>query len=167
MVDKLSLPFPYLSDPDRSQAISPYGVADPKDERNIARPAVVIVSPAQEEAFRFVSRDFAERLPEEQILEAAQALRLPATSQAPPELGPTEPGPRSLRLDQLKVYFRGARFAALALGLRHAHHSDEIKEDSKAYVAEMDRFTEAIDWLVGKSPHQDGAGGNTALQGKR
>jgi hypothetical protein len=148
MVEKLFLPFPYLSDPDRSQAITPYGVADKKDERNISRPAVVIVTPEREEAFRFVSRDFAERLPEEEILAAAQSLNLAPTTQPPPEPGPAETGPRALRLDQLKVYFRGARFAAQAMGLRHAHFSDEIKEDSKAYVAEMDRFTAAVDRLL-------------------
>ena len=47
MVEKLSLPFPYLSDPDRSQAIIPYGVADEKDERKIARPSIVLVTPGQ------------------------------------------------------------------------------------------------------------------------
>ena len=64
MVEKLSLPFPYLSDPDRTRAITPFGVADPKDERLISRPAVVIVTPAGEEGFRFVSRDFADRMAE-------------------------------------------------------------------------------------------------------
>ena len=39
------------------------------------------------------------------------------------------------------------RFAAQAMGLRHAHYAEEIKTDSKAYVAEMDRFTEALDWM--------------------
>jgi hypothetical protein len=33
------------------------------------------------------------------------------------------------------------------MGLRHGHHAEEIKEDSKAFVAELDRFTEALDWL--------------------
>jgi len=147
MVAKLSLPFPYLSDPDRSSAIRPFGVADEKDERLIARPAVVVVTPSNSESFRFVSRDFADRIPEDQILESVQELRLPATTQELPRPGHAEPGLRSLSLPNLKIYFRGARFAAQAMGLRHAHFSDEIKADSKAYVAEMDRFTEALDWL--------------------
>lgn len=146
MVEKLCLPFPYISDPDRSQAITPHGVADEKDERRIARPAIVVVTPAQEEAFRFVSRDFADRMPEDEVVAAVDQLDLPATSQEPPEPGPVEPGPRSLSLPDLAVYFRGARFAALAMGLRHGHHAEEIKDDSKAYVAEMDRFTAALDW---------------------
>jgi hypothetical protein len=31
------------------------------------------------------------------------------------------------------------------MGFRHGHHAEEIKEDSKAHVAETDRFTEALD----------------------
>jgi hypothetical protein len=33
------------------------------------------------------------------------------------------------------------------MGLRHAHYAGEIKADSKAFVAEMDRYTAAIEWL--------------------
>ncbi|MFN2485693.1 MAG: hypothetical protein ABR609_03625, partial [Acidimicrobiia bacterium] len=75
MVEKLSLPFPYLSDPDRSQAIGPFGIPDGKDERNISRPALVLLTP-DGEAFRFESRDFADRMPEEEVLATVQALGL-------------------------------------------------------------------------------------------
>ena len=152
MVKKLSLPFPYLSDPDRSQAIVPCGVADEKDDRLLSRPALIGVTPDRDEAFRFVSRDFAERMPEEEVVASLRVLNLPPTTQERPLIGPTEAGPRSLSLPELRIYLRGARFAALAMGLRHGHHSPEIKEDSKAYIAEMDRFTEAIDWLGSNSP---------------
>jgi hypothetical protein len=148
MVEKLSLPFPYLSEPDRSQAIIPYGVADEKDERHIARPAIVVVTPAYKEAFRFVSRDFADRVPEDEVVAAVQQMNLSPTTQEPPELGTGEPGPRSLSPPSLRIYFRGARFAAQAMGLRHGHHAEKIKEDSEAYVAEMDRYTAALDWLL-------------------
>ena len=148
MVEKLTLPFPYLSDPDRTAAIRPYGLADLKDERIIALPAVLLVTASGNEVFRFVARDFADRLPEEEILSRAMALGLPPTTQPPPHTANPSPGPRSLSPQQLRIYFRGARFAALAMGLRHGHFSDEIKDDSKAYVAEMDRFTKSIEWLI-------------------
>jgi hypothetical protein len=147
MVEKLSLPFPILSDPDRSKAIFPFDVADEKDDRLISRPAMIVVTPDWQEAFRFVSRDFAERMPEAEVVAAVQQMRLSPTTQDPPLIGPAEPGPRSLPPSSLRIYYRGARFAAQAMGLRHGHHAEEIKEDSKAYVAEMDRFTEALDWL--------------------
>ncbi|HJR87279.1 MAG TPA: hypothetical protein VJ930_06450, partial [Acidimicrobiia bacterium] len=95
----------------------------------------------------FESRDFADRMPEEDVLRAVQAFGFPATTQEPPEVGPAEAGPRTLNLRELKVYYRGARFAAQAMGLRHAHYADEIKDDSKSYVAEMDRYTAALEWL--------------------
>ncbi len=147
LIEKLSLPFPILSDPDRSHAISPFGVADANDERQISRPALVVVIPDQKEAFRFESRDFAERMPEDDVVDAVRQLNLPQTTQDLPVVGPSEPGPRSLPPASLRTYFRGARFAAQAMGLRHGHHAEEIKEDSKAYVSEMDRYTEALDWL--------------------
>jgi hypothetical protein len=146
-IEKLSLPFPILSDTDRSKAISSFGVADVKDERQISRPALVVVTPDRDEAFRFESRDFADRMPEEDVVAAVRQLNLPPTTQEPPVVGPSEPGPRSLPPAGLRIYYRGARFAALAMGLRHGHHAEEIKEDSKAFVAELDRFTEALDWL--------------------
>lgn len=144
MMEKLSLPFPLLSDPDRSEAIEPFGVADPKDERHISRPAMVLVTSDGEEAWRFVSRDFADRLPEEEALARAKELGLGPTDQGPPHSGKPAPGPRALSLEALPYYLRGARFAALAMGLRHGHHDESIKDDSKAYVAEMDRYIEAI-----------------------
>jgi hypothetical protein len=154
MVAKLFLPFPFLSDPDRSLAIRPYGVADEKDERHIARPAIIVVTTDHKEVFRFVSRDFADRIPEDRVLASIQELKLPPTTQPIPEPGQADPSPRSLSPSNLRIYFRGARFAAQAMGLRHAHYAEEIKIDSKAYVAEMDRFTEALDWLRARTEDQ-------------
>lgn len=146
MIDKLSLPFPLLSDPERSGAISPFGVADPKDERSISRPAMVLVDSGSE-VWRFESRDFADRLPEEEALARAEELgREPTTQERPDPVEPA-PGPRAISLDALPYYLRGARFAALAMGLRHGHHDEAIKDDSKAYVAEMDRYFEAVQEL--------------------
>lgn len=144
MVQKLRLPFPLLSDPDRSAIIGPMGVADPHDDREIARPAAILLHRGGEEMWRFESRDFADRIPEDAIVEQTRALGLPPTTQDAPEIVDPQPGPKAMTLEQLPVYFRGARFAALAMGLRHRHLGDEVKDDSKAYVAQMDRFTEAL-----------------------
>lgn len=149
MVEKLRLPFPMLSDPDRSLAIGPYGLADPKDAREIAIPALVLVSPDGEEVWRFVSRDFADRLPEDEVVEVVASSGWAPTTQDPPRPGTPEPGPRAMPTHAMAPYFRGARFAALAMGLRHGHLDESVKEDSKAYVAEMDRFSEAVKRLLG------------------
>lgn len=148
MVEKLSISFPLLSDPDRSLLIEPMGVADPADARNIARPAMILFGPDQSERWRFVSRDYADRLPNQQVLEHVRSLGLPPTGQDAPAVGPAEPGLRAMPFDGLFYYLRGARFAAQAMGLRHKHLGDEIKEDSKAYVAEMDEMLEAVKELT-------------------
>lgn len=144
MVEKLSLPFPILSDPDRSVMIEPLGVADPNDDRQISRPAMILFDPDGVERWRFVSRDFADRLPEDMPLAEARALGLDPTTQDEPVTVDPEPGPRAMPLDGLPFYLRGARFAALAMGMRHRDLGDEIKEDSKAYVAEMDLMLAAV-----------------------
>lgn len=144
MVEKLLLPFPLLSDPDRSRMIEPMGVADPKDAREIARPAMILIDPEGSERSRFVSRDYADRLPNDEVLERIRALNLPGTDQPTPDVGPSEPGASAMPFEGLFYYLRGARFAAQAMGLRHKELGEAIKEDSKAYVAEMDEMLEAV-----------------------
>ena len=140
MVEKLDLPFPLLSDPDRSGAIEPLGVADPKDERKIALASLVLVDAGGNEAWRFISRDYADRMPENDVLEHARKLGLGPTTQRAPVPGTPEPGDRAYPVDMLPYYFRGARFAALAIGRRYKDLSDELKADTKAYVEETDRY---------------------------
>lgn len=144
MIEKLDLPFPILSDPDRSIIIEPEGLADPKDRRNIARPAMILLDPDGRERWRFVSRDFADRLLNDTVLDEVKSLGLPSTTQPPPEIGSAVAGPAAMPFDGLTFYLKGARFAALTMGLRHKELGDEIKDDSKAYVDEMDMMLEAI-----------------------
>lgn len=144
MIEKLDIPFPYLSDPDRSKAVGPFDVVDEKDARNIARPAMVLVDTEGEERFRFISRDFADRYPEDKVLEVAAELGLPPATAESMNTGQAEPGPSAMPFEGLWYYLRGARFAAQAMGLRHKDLGESIKEDSKAYVETMDRMLEAI-----------------------
>ena len=151
MVEKLHLPFPMLSDPDRSQAIFPYGLGDDRDPRRVARPALVAADPTGAEVYRFVARDYADRLPEDDVLQVLRSLGLPPTSQAPPTPGTPRPGPRAMPVRAMIPYFRGGRFSVLALGLRHRHLGEDFKADAKAFVAEMDRFVEAVKHLRSSS----------------
>lgn len=133
-----------LADPDRLTAIEPLGLADPKDPREIALPAMILVDTEGEEAFRFVSRDYADRLPEDEVLAKVRQLGLGPTTQAAPSPGAPQPGERAMPLDGLPYYLRGARFAVAAFGFRHKDLDEALKEDSKAYVEEMDRYLEAV-----------------------
>ena len=151
MVDKLDLPFPLLSDPDRSGAIEPYGVADPKDQRNIAVPPTVVVGTDGEEAFRTVARDFADRPMDDEVLDAVRALGLPPTGQDAPVLGPAEASPGAFKVEHMVPYYRGARFAAIAMGRRFP----EAKDDAYHYTAQMDVYMDAAKDLY-KRKHGSG-----------
>lgn len=140
MVEKLDLPYPLLSDPDRSGAIEPLGVSDAKDQREIALASMIIVDPDRNEVFRFHSRDYADRLHEDDVLEQAKKLGLGPTTQRAPRPGTPEPGDRAFPVEMLPYYFRGARFAVQAFGFRHKDLSEDLKADSKAFVEEMDRY---------------------------
>ncbi len=150
MVEKLNLAFPMLSDPDRSQAITPYGLADHSDPRGLARPALVAAGPGGNEVYRFVSRDYADRLPEDELISVLNAQGLPPATQPRPAPGTPQPGPWAMPIRSMIPYFRGGRFTALALGMRHRYLGEEFLADAKAYVAEMDRYVEAIKKLISR-----------------
>ena len=147
MVEKLKLPFPLLSDPDRAGAIGPFGVADPKDPREIARPSIFVVAPDADVVFGETSRDFADRASEDSAIAALAALGLAATSAEDIELGTVDPGPRAMPIHAMEPYFRGAKFAVTAMKMRHT----DVAEDAVVYIAQMDRYIELVRHLRGKS----------------
>ena len=140
MVQKLDLPFPYLSDPDRELLIGPLGLRDERDPREIAKPAVVILGTDGEETWRWVARDYADRIEEGAILGAVSDLGLGPVEPEPVTVGVPEPGPKAVDMDTLHVYFRGARFAVVAMRRRHT----EIRDDGMEFIREMDRFLEVL-----------------------
>ena len=105
MIDKLRLSFPMLSDEDRSAVITPWGLANPTDRRNLALPAMVMVTPDGEEAYRWVSWEFAFRMHEDELLEVLGSLDLEPATQRPPVLGPIEAGPYSMPVHAMAPYF--------------------------------------------------------------
>lgn len=110
----------FVSDPDRSRIIEPLGLSDPDDDRRIARPAIIVLDPAGDEAYRYVGRDFADRTTDPEVYAALEALELGPI--APPRGGPVGAVPNDLgrffRPDHLVPYFRGNRFGAAAIGGR-------------------------------------------------
>ena len=140
MIEKLNLPFPMLSDPDRSLAIVPYGIADESDRRDIAVPTTVVIDPRGEEVWRRMSRDAPDRPVEDDALEVVRGLKLDPVEQPPPAQGVPRPGPYAMPFRELRSYYRGAKFAALAMGRRYP----EAKMDGKVYAALMDRYMENV-----------------------
>ncbi len=144
VMEKLALPFPILSDGERDQAVTPLGFADEKDPRQISRPGVVIISPDGEIVSRFVGKDYADRPDEDLILEELGSLSLDPATQEAAEHGPVEPGKMAIPGGGLRYYFNGAKFATLALRGRYRHISDDFKDGTKAYVAMVERYLEAL-----------------------
>ena len=139
MVEKLNLPFPMLSDPDRSQAIDPYGLVNNQDPRNLAIPATVVIGPDGDEVLRLVSRDYGDRPFEDDALQTISGLGLGPVIQAPPDPGIPEPGPRAMPFGDLRAYFRGAKFGSRVIGLR-AGEMDE----ADAFGVLMDHYLEDV-----------------------
>lgn len=144
MVEKLALPFPILADPDRDRAITPLGFADEKDPRLISRPGTVIVSPQGEVVFSVTGRDYADRPDEDLLLAELALLGLEPTTQGPPEVGEAAPGPNAMPYDDLAAYFRGAKFAVLAVRSRHRELGEEFRDDLKRYVQMVERYVGAL-----------------------
>jgi hypothetical protein len=144
VMDKLALPYPLLSDETKEEAVRPLGFDDAGDPRHISKPGVVIITPDGEIAYRFVGRDYADRPDEDDVLAALSELGLPATSQGRPEVGEIEPGEKAMPGEGLKYYFSGAKFATLVLRRRHRDLGRAFKDDTKAYIAMVERYIEAL-----------------------
>lgn len=144
VVEKLALPFPLLADPDRDRAITPLGFADEKDPRQISRPGTVIVSPGGEIVFSVTGRDYADRPDEGLLLEKLAELGLEPTAQDPPEVGESQPGPTAMPYQALGPYFRGAKFAVLAVRSRHRDLGEGFRDELKGYVQMVERYVEAL-----------------------
>jgi hypothetical protein len=140
MVEKLHLPFALLSDPGGKDVLQALDAYDPDERGGIGRPGVFVIAPDSREVFRQVGRDFADRVTEDELLEEVHALGLPATDQPTLTPGEPEPGPNAMPVHALLPYCRGAKFAAKAMGMRHP----QAKADADRYVAQMDRYMEAI-----------------------
>jgi len=52
-------------------------------------------------------------------------------------------GDRPLPFEQLEPYMRGAKFAAQALGRRHAKHDPDLADDAARYFDMAERYRQA------------------------
>lgn len=141
LVDKLDLPFPILSDPDGEGVIRPYGLWH--EDKGVARPAVVVVGPDGEELLRQVGGEFSDRLSEAELVERVRAFAedrdVQPVDQPPPASEEPDPSDGAFPPDAMTPYFKGVKFAAIALGMR----APQAKEQADALRAEAERYLEA------------------------
>lgn len=124
------LPFPVHSDPGGERVLQPLDLWNPAERGGIGWPAVLVVDAAGTERVRFRSRDFADRPPDlVEVLAAVDALGAPPI-EAPdawlPDQAPEE-DPGALRTDAFGPYFRGIRFASMALSSRLTDAGDQAE----------------------------------------
>lgn len=136
MVEKLALPFPILSDSDGTTAIKPLDAWNA--EGNMAKPAIIVVTPNGTEAYRYVGVDFADRPGDDEVLAAIKGLDLSPVDGDDGVLDHLEPEPsgRAMSLPDLGVYMRGVRFAMMALAGRARDDFDRSEAERTAKMAE-------------------------------
>ena len=139
MVEKLNLPFAFLSDPDRTLAIEPYDLVNESDPRNLAITATVLIDAEGNEVMRQVSRDYADRPFEDDVLAKLRELGLDAVEPVPIDPGTPEPGAKAMPFESLREYFRGAKFGAKAIGLRTGE-----MDEATAFGDLMDDYMEDV-----------------------
>lgn len=109
-----------VSDPGGATHLQALGLYDPEERGGIALPAMLVIDPDGREVYRYEGRDFADRTTDDDIYAAIDGLSLEPVSP-----GPWDPGvdvPDDLRgyfrPSDFNPYFRGNRFAAIAIGGR-------------------------------------------------
>lgn len=117
----------YVSDESR-EILEQINMVDPDDERRIALPGLFVLDPDGNEVFAYRGRDFADRINDDDALDALDALGLDSIE--PPAGGPVDPevdvNQKSAFTPKLfGPYFMGNRFGAIAIGGRA--EGDEAK----------------------------------------
>ena len=110
----------YVSDPGGDTFLQALQLYDAEERGGIGLPGLLVIDPDGEVAYRYVGRDFADRTTDDEMFTALERLNLDPVE--PPEGGPVGDVPADLggyfAPPSLVPYFRGNRFAAIAIGGR-------------------------------------------------
>ncbi len=140
------LPFAIHSDPGGERYLKALDLWNDAERGGIAKPAILIVSPAGDIAYRLNSRDFADRpASDDDIIEAVRALGLGPIQ--PTEWSPSvepEHDPSAFRVDLYGTYFRAIRFASMALSgrMKDAEDALEARRMSAMTASFIDAWTQ-------------------------
>ncbi|WP_448613159.1 hypothetical protein [Modestobacter sp. URMC 112] len=146
------LPFRWVSDPGGERLAKPLDAWD--EDASIFRPIVVAVAPDGREVYRELSRDFTDRVDDEPVLAAVEALGLPALPPPPtwePEGVRPQPSERAFTPASFVPYFRAIRFNTMALSQRMFDERDRDQLVTEQRMAES--FLAAFDeWRAEHPP---------------
>ena len=138
------LPFRWVSDPDGSRLAKPLDAWNDAERGGLFHPLVLLVAPDGRTLVEHRSRDFADREDDADVLEALRELGLPARPLPPawaPDVEP-EPTPSAFRVEAFGPYFRGIRFACLALSgrMRDEHDAEELRATQRMAGSFLDAW---------------------------
>jgi hypothetical protein len=109
-----------VSDPEGEQYLKALGIYSPNGRDRIAIPALLVIAPDGTETFRYTANDFADRVADEEMFTAVEALYLESVES--PEGGPEGEFPDDVRgyfqPVSFNAYVTGSRTGALALSRR-------------------------------------------------
>lgn len=140
--DRWHIPFPIVSDPVGELLLLRLDAWNPDERGGIAWPTVMVFDPSGTEVFRSRSRDFADRPPDDDLLDAVTRMDLP-----PLTLGPapqqTEPiqDRAAYRTEAFGSFFRGIRSGVRGLSSRLESEAD--RSEAHAMVAMASSFIDA------------------------
>lgn len=138
------LPFPLHSDPGGEAILRPLDLWNPGERGGIGWPAILVYDPVGQATFRFRSRDFADRPPDdEDLLAALRALALPPIASPPPWLPGVDPieDAAALRVEAFGPFFRGIRSGVRGLAGRLSDDRDRAEAVRMSEMA--DSFLQA------------------------
>ncbi len=123
----------YVSDESR-EILEQINMVDPDVERRIALPGLFVLDPDGNEVFAYRGRDFADRINDDDALDALDALVLdpidaPAGGPVDPDVDVSQKSAFSPKL--FGPYFMGNRFGAIAIGGRA--EGDEAKSIAREH----------------------------------
>ena len=132
-----------VSDPGGERFLQPLGLFNPDERDGIALPANIVVAPDGSEAYRYNGRDFADRTTDTEVTAALAGLGLPAIDPGPCSSSTSVPADLEgcFRPSDYGAYFRGNKFAGLAIGGRLP--SKEMASFARDHSAMADASLEA------------------------
>jgi len=142
MRGRWNLPIAIHSDPGGERFLEPLGLWNPEEREGLAIPALLVISSDGEEHFRVTSRDFADRIHDEDALGALEALGWSGISpEPPPAVEAPDPELKGVFTPRLfNPYFRGNFYAAVAIGRRVK--DEDARRESKAHRLMAQSFLE-------------------------
>lgn len=122
MAQRWGLPFPIVSDPGGERYLKALDLWNAQERGGIAIPALLIIDCEGNEVLRHVSRDFADRVHDEDVFLALEQKGYPRLDPAPspwkPDITPAQETPGAFTPQAYVPLMNGNYFGALALARR-------------------------------------------------